>query len=187
MGRLKKSEERREQILWALFDCLAESGHERVTVKKIASQAGIPYGVIHYYFKSKDEIVSDLAGALVEMDKIDSGDDRIERFVDLLVEVLIFNPPLIRVFYNLVQMAFERKNLRKVMVKMFEDYRERIAFFLRKAGAGDVSNEGSAALLALIEGYALQWMFDPKSIEQADVRRILKKGISDLVPDRRMA
>ena len=66
MGRKSNAPQRRDQITWALYDCLASKGHEKVTIKEIAAQASLPPGVIHYYFKSKDEIISTLAQAIVE-------------------------------------------------------------------------------------------------------------------------
>ena len=66
MGRKSSAPQRREQIVWALYECLAERGQEKVTIKEIAAQAGLAPGVIHYYFKSKDDIIAGLAEAIVE-------------------------------------------------------------------------------------------------------------------------
>ena len=66
MGRKSNAPQRREQIVWALYDCLVEKGHEKVSVKEIAARADLPSGVIHYYFSSKDDIVSNLAEAIVD-------------------------------------------------------------------------------------------------------------------------
>ena len=57
-NRTHKAAEKRETIIWALYQCLAEKGQEQVSIKEIALKAGLPQGVIHYYFASKDEIIS---------------------------------------------------------------------------------------------------------------------------------
>jgi len=44
MGRKSIAHKRREQILWALYECLAENGHEKVTIKVIAGQAKLAPG-----------------------------------------------------------------------------------------------------------------------------------------------
>jgi AcrR family transcriptional regulator len=46
MGRKSIASERRDQIIWALYDCLSEKGHEKVTIKVIAGQAKLAPGVI---------------------------------------------------------------------------------------------------------------------------------------------
>ena len=64
MGRTSNAAQRRTEIIWALCDCLAEQGHEKVTIKAIAARADLPYGALHYYFTSKEAIISALAQAM---------------------------------------------------------------------------------------------------------------------------
>jgi AcrR family transcriptional regulator len=188
MGRKSNAPQRREQIIWALYDCLVEKGSEKVTVKEIAARAGLPPGVIHYYFTSKDDIVLKLAEAIVDkystmFDERLAGavsiEQRIESAIDFIVDILIFNPPLNRVFYNLIHMTFERKALGNVVKKMFQDYRERLARVFKEAGAGRESKVLGAALVAITEGFSLQLMIDPRAFKRADVRRSIAQALSD--------
>ena len=98
MGRKSNAEEKRGQIIWALYDCLVEKGHEKVTIKEIANKAGLPPGVIHYYFKNKDEIVAKLAKAIVDkyslelqmcLKTVATLEQRIESAIDFLIDRLI--------------------------------------------------------------------------------------------------
>ncbi|MDH3827049.1 MAG: TetR/AcrR family transcriptional regulator [Desulfobacterales bacterium] len=186
MGRKSNAPQRREQIVWALYDCLVEKGHEKVSVKEIAARADLPSGVIHYYFSSKDDIVSNLAEAIV--DKYSSmlderlieaitADQRIEFAIDFTVDFLIFNRQLNRVFYNLIQMTFERKALGKVVKKMFKDYRERLAGVFKEAGAGRESKMLGAALVALAEGFSAQLLVDPRAFRKVDVRQLITQAV----------
>ena len=186
MGRKSNAPQRRDQIVWALYDCLIEKGHEKVSVKEIAARAGLPAGVIHYYFSSKDDIVSNLAEAIVNkystmlderLKEADSTGQRIESAVDFIVDFLIFNRPLNRVFYNLIQMTFERKALGKVVKKMFKDYRERFADVLKEAGVGRESKMRGAALVALTEGFSAQLMVAPQAFKKADVRKLIAQAV----------
>ena len=186
MGRKSNAPQRRDQIVWALYDCLIEKGHEKVSVKEIAVRAGLPAGVIHYYFRSKDDIVSKLAEAIVSkystmldehLTEANSAEQRIEFAVDFTVNFLIFNRPLNRVFYNLIQMTFERKALGKVVKKMFKDYRERLADVFREAGAGSESKMLGAMMVALAEGVSAQLVVDPRAFRKADVRQLIARAI----------
>jgi AcrR family transcriptional regulator len=188
MGRQSKAAQRREQIIWALYDCLAEKGHEKVTIKSIAARAGLPYGVIHYYFKSKDEIVSCLAQAVVEkysnllesrLASAESKARQIELSIDFIVDELIFNLSLNRVIKNLIQMAFEREDLHQVMKDMFQVYRERITLVLSEAGIGAESKALGSALVALAEGFSVQWMVDTRAFNRVEVRRLMAQYLSD--------
>jgi AcrR family transcriptional regulator len=188
MGRKSNAPQRREQIIWALYDCLVEKGSEKVTVKEIAARAGLPPGVIHYYFTSKDDIVLKLTEAVVDkystmlderLAEAVSIEQHIEFAIDFIVDILIFNPPLNRVFCNLIHMTFERKALGNVVKKMFQDYRERLARVFKEAGAGRESKVLGAALVAITEGFSLQLIIDPRAFKRADVRRSIAQALSD--------
>jgi AcrR family transcriptional regulator len=47
----------RERILQAALTVLSRNGYENTSIKDIAEQAGVAQGLIHYYFKSKQELL----------------------------------------------------------------------------------------------------------------------------------
>jgi AcrR family transcriptional regulator len=51
------SSENREKILQAAFAVLSRQGYENVSIKDIADEAGVAQGLVHYYFKSKQQLV----------------------------------------------------------------------------------------------------------------------------------
>ena len=61
MTRLVIRQERQGQIIEALKDCLLRKSYHDTTIKDIAAQAGMPPGLIHYYFKSKEAILLAMA------------------------------------------------------------------------------------------------------------------------------
>lgn len=186
MGRKSSAPQRREQIVWALYDCLAERGQEKVTIKDIAAQAGLPSGVIHYYFKCKDDIIAGLAEAIVEkysrmIDKQTgaqfSTEEKVAAAIDFIVDELIFNRPLNLVFYNLVQMTFERKRLQSVVKILMQEYRGHLARVFEAAGAGKAGNGLGAALVAVTEGFSLQCLVDPKAFKRDEVRQLIAQAV----------
>ena len=50
-------EETRERIVDAAYRTLAGSGYERTSIKDIAAAAGVAPGLVHYYFKNKEELL----------------------------------------------------------------------------------------------------------------------------------
>jgi len=57
MPRISVKEQRRLQILEALNDCLLTTSFSQTSIKDIARRANVNHGVLHYYFKSKDDIL----------------------------------------------------------------------------------------------------------------------------------
>jgi len=188
MGRKSIAHKRREQILWALYDCLSEKGHEKVTINTIAAQAKLSPGIIHYYFKSKDEIVSVLAEAIIEkygdifdlrLSEAGLNEKPIDILIDFLVDIIL-DHPLNQAFYNMVQMSFEREQLQTVMQTMLDSYRNKLSEAIIKSGANRDNPLLGAALLAVTEGTTLQVLMDPRAFKRDDVRQIISAAVQNL-------
>src|SRR2546425_3667112 len=52
-----RSPKTRDKILQAAFSVLSRQGYENSSIKEIAEQAGVAQGLVHYYFKSKQQLV----------------------------------------------------------------------------------------------------------------------------------
>ena len=141
--------------------------------------AGLPSGVIHYYFESKDEVVSTLAEAIIEKYSLEfqeglreaiSPKQRIEFATGHIVERLIF---------NLIQMGFERQALNSAVKGMFKYYREQVSEINQNKRGKDKRNMVGASIVGLAEGFCLQTMVDPNAFSKKDVRRALATAIQD--------
>lgn len=50
-------EETRERIVQAAYRALARNGYEATSVKDVAQEAAVAPGLVHYYFKSKEDLL----------------------------------------------------------------------------------------------------------------------------------
>lgn len=82
--------ERREDLIAATLDCIAEFGIQGATVRQIATRAGVTGGLIRHYFESKDqmmqaayrEIMTAMTSGSIEAAQSDgSARQRLGRFV----------------------------------------------------------------------------------------------------------
>lgn len=62
----KSTDERRAEISQALLRAMAEHGYAKATISKIAQQADVTPGLIHYHFDNKQAILLELLGRLAE-------------------------------------------------------------------------------------------------------------------------
>jgi len=181
LGRKSNAEKRKNQIIWALYDCLSEKGHETITIKKIAERAHLPHGVIHYYFQGKEEILTSLISSLREVYlqlwndtlEICSEEMLIDTGITFLAEKMVLDSKINRVLYNLVQMGFEKTKVRKALRQIYQIYREQLADLFFASLPPDVQNQKSVVLLAIVEGLALQWMIDPGFMKKNQIKKIL--------------
>lgn len=63
--RPSNTSERRQEIADALRRVMAAEGYERATIQRIAKEAGLAPGLVHYHFENKAEILALLVASLV--------------------------------------------------------------------------------------------------------------------------
>ncbi len=175
MARPSIATARREQIVWGLYACLAQSDFGQVTIKDIAKQADVAPGIVHHYFTNKDEIYSALSTSMRDqyetlLDKYlaeqPAAINRADATLDFIVDQFILDRELNRVFYNLVLKSLEKPDVREPLQGLLDRYRDRLhEEFLDTPGT---------AIIAQIEGLALQNLIDPERFSRDEFLAILR-------------
>ncbi len=62
-----RSDEKAQAILDAARTCLGERGYAATTIAEIAAEAGVSRGLLHYYFKSKEDLLAQVVRASTEV------------------------------------------------------------------------------------------------------------------------
>jgi AcrR family transcriptional regulator len=157
------------RILQALDHCLQEKPFDRTSIKDIARAAGVNHGLLHYYFKSKEDILISYIDYVMELYKSmlddwlksnsDPGIDpkhRIEAFFEFMSERVTLNKTLSAVFIEIWEIALYNPNVR---TKLQRTYAEWIGFLTNMldpfAGDGASARQIAMAAIAFLEGMAL--------------------------------
>ena len=187
MTRKRIADERRQQIIDGLYECLACAGHEKTTIKDIARAAGVSYGVIHYYFDNKKEIVlalvedyvkrhENLWGTLVN--PADSAWERLRKMVSLAVDRFVFEQKTNMVFLNLYQMASSDDDIRNCLMSSYEHFRKAVRDILEygisSGQFADTSPERFDILfVGLIEGVFLQVAMESGLCDKEEIEHLI--------------
>ena len=165
--------EKRRQILDAAIRTFARQGFHACRVSDIADEAGVAYGLVYHYFRSKDEILDTLFlerwdVMLEAIREVDAGDlparEKLRAIATFIVESYRHDPDLMKVIIVEVTRAansFGRRHLEKIG----EAY-ALIAEIVAKAQAdgefkGDVTPQFAAmAFYGAIEQVLTGWIFD---------------------------
>ena len=165
--------EKRRQILDAAIRTFARQGFHACRVSDIADEAGVAYGLVYHYFRSKDEILDTLFlerwDVLLEaIREVDAGDlparEKLRAIATFIVESYRRDPDLMKVIIVEVTRAansFGRRHLGKIG----EAY-ALIADIVAKAQAdgefkSDVTPQFAAmAFYGAIEQVLTGWIFD---------------------------
>ena len=144
MARTAAATDRRRQILDAAVRVFAREGYHSCRVSDIADEAGVAYGLVYHYFRSKDEVMNELfterwSLLLAAIDEVDRGDgsgrEKLDAVAGFIIDSYRHDPELMQVIIVEVTRAansFGRTHLPEIN-KAYEAI-EKIISDAQKAG-----------------------------------------------------
>ena len=183
--REDKKEDKINTIITTALSLLAKKGYENTTINDIADTAGISRGLLHYYFKDKEDLA---AKALTfgfgpmwdsSLGKIQSARSP-EQLVDTMIEVLKKNvrenPDFSALLFEMWVSARRSAKIRKVFNDGLNEAIDRLKSLLELASSvgmirinKDESEGIIRILLAMYHGLAIQLLFNPEKIEDKKI------------------
>jgi TetR/AcrR family transcriptional regulator, transcriptional repressor of bet genes len=184
-GKKASVEERREQLLSAAFEVASRTGIGGLTVRSIASEASVSHGLVHFHFKTKEQLVRALlewvlAATLAlhvpeDVARIPRPLDRLRALLQQEMYRLSREPRRTRVFFEYWAMGTRDAAIGERISAELERYRSALRGVaeevLRTEAAvfGGVTADGVAAVaVSFINGCAVQAMIDPERFDIAE-------------------
>jgi AcrR family transcriptional regulator len=169
----QKAEVRKAGILETYYQVLIEEGFESTSIGKIAKRMNIHPSLIIHYFKTKENMTTELVNLLIEkyeapeylqFSHIDDLEKRFQAMIDTVFSFewsRTIDPGLHFGFYYL---SFRNPKIREAyeaMIQRFRDYLEVELVFYQKAGIIKSNNAKSAAgiIVTLMEGLEFHAQF----------------------------
>jgi len=183
---------RREQIVRATVRCLAREGYTRLTMKKVAREAGVSQGILHYYFADKRamlaatlEVVTRDLDRRVAAAQSRTGRDpaaRLRALVRACLEVAVRRPEFWVVFVEFWGEMLHDRRVRDLNTAVYARTRRLIGRLIAdgvRAGRFRAVDPGRAAAVALglIDGLSLQLTFDPEAFSIAEATRFCGEAL----------
>ena len=106
MPKTAAATDRRRQILDAAVRVFARQGYHACRVSDIADEAGVAYGLVYHYFRSKDEVMNELfaerwsllLAAIEEADRgTGTGREKLDAVAGFIVDSYRHDPELMQV------------------------------------------------------------------------------------------
>ena len=165
----KNGSDKKIQILEALNQCLQAKPFDQTSIKDIAQAAGVNHGLLHYYFKSKEDIlihyidyVIDHYRALFNDWLTENEDGRlldrelVESFFKFMNEKITLNRPLSKVFIEIWEIAAYNPAVKSKLQRAYQEWVSILTDMLQKVSRdADASRRISFAVVAFLEGMAL--------------------------------
>lgn len=157
-------EDKRKLIIKAAYQVFAQKGYENASIKEIASEASITPGLIHYYFKNKEELLLSVQHDLQEKyhTQYDEKTKQDIHFNDVLQEIKSRSekdPDWYRFRYEIYSLGLKNKEIQIEAAQILKNGRQSLSKPLKVMG-GEETEEMASLLLACFDGLALQKIID---------------------------
>jgi AcrR family transcriptional regulator len=186
---------RRSQLIRAAYKVVGEKGYSDFTIKDIAEEAGLSNGLLHYYFKNKEDLLFNLLRGMNAKLK-----DQLNKTLKVLTEpqdkLLAFCDEAFALvdkekayFYVLIdfwaQMNHDNR-IRQANVKLFRSYRDEITTILKEGETKGVFKVvdvqlTSVIIISLIQGTIIQYIIDNESFDYREYTGRVKEQIFSMV------
>jgi len=180
MARIAISAVRRRELQEAALQVLLQQGYHAITTDRIARQAGISKGIVHHYFRSKNELLEFTTryylrlyaeGARERLKRTRTPSERLWAIIDANFSPAIFTP---QYAYSDLTIWDERphfKSVKRVYDVMSRRTRTNISYALRSLVEEDDRRMIADTIWNLIEGC---WILNAS---EPDMTRLAAKSI----------
>jgi AcrR family transcriptional regulator len=171
-----------KQILKAAGSSIAEKGYSQTTISEVAARAGVSRGLLHYYFKNKDELMAAVVrshmeqamGMIAAMFSQAQSLEALSRSLsDGLKLILREKPGFFTVFFEVWAIGRQSAVVQTELEILYRRFRLAIQEGLQDAVQRGIldppaggSLDGRASMLtAVIDGLGLQMITEPELVE----------------------
>ncbi len=168
MGRKNIQLKRRQQIVKALYRCLLKKSYKDTTIKDIATEADINHGMLHYYFKEKEEILLSFVDYILNKYKNDflqwrdendfskaSQKEIMERFLEYVNEKITLNKNLSKVFISLWEISLNNRKVKSRIKNLYNEWIDMACETLQTPADDMETRQIILSIVAYLEGMAM--------------------------------
>ena len=197
---------RRAQLIAAATRVVARDGVAAATTRRIAQEAGVPHGLVHYWFSGKDELLEEVVqGMLRQLEAVTSvpaaagssgrsaAEDVIDRFRSAFAVVESDDRGRQIALFELTTWSLRSPDHREVARTQYAAYRATAASVtsawlaehkVELPGAPDVLAQ---FVVALFDGVNLAWLADPDGTRPDEIFALASTLLAQFARDNQEA
>jgi AcrR family transcriptional regulator len=189
-------DEKARRILTAVRRILAKKGYAKTTVALVAEEAGVSRGLLHYYFRNKEEMLARVFRDNIETSlgmveevfgRSGSGEDLARELTRALRRIMEEDPDFFQLFFEVMAVARWSRVVQAEWDSLYGRFRQALLAGLEEAaGKGIIRPSlpigGLATLLTgLLDGMGFQLATEPELIGVEEVWQTLEQGMATLL------
>jgi AcrR family transcriptional regulator len=182
VGKRELSGDKAQRIVDAMRASVAAQGIAGATFERVAGEAGVSRGLLHYYFGTKERLLvevvrQDTERRVARLDEplaaAGSASDVLDVLVSSLLDLIDNDPGFFGLLFELVSAGRRNAEIQREVADLFRRTRDHLAEGLEAKQAEGVlrlrfgAAATSAYLFAIGDGIALQALSDPDRLDPA--------------------
>ena len=150
-------ERRRQELVVAAFNLIAENGFEGLRTRDVAAEVGVNIATLHYYFPTKESLIRGVLEYAMgrfrsTLAPHGSPDDQLRNHLRAVRKLLVEEPELASVMGELALRSARDKSIADLMAEMYEAWHATLRGLLRRAAKEghlrpELDNDGVAAVV----------------------------------------
>ena len=199
MSRLQRGKQiasfRKRQITRAAYEIIAEKGYNNFTMMDIAKRAGVSSGLIHHYFKDKENMLVTLLREMQQnirqsleqsIGPVADPKEKLAIFMDQAFGLVENEKEYIYVTFDFLTQIKFNERMQRILSKLYRGYRETIVMILKEGKDKGIFNEVdehyvATIFVSLLLGFEQQYIVDSTAFFYREYTTRIKNYIFDLV------
>ncbi|HQJ70050.1 MAG TPA: TetR/AcrR family transcriptional regulator [Spirochaetota bacterium] len=186
---------RRNQLTRAAYKVVGQKGYYDFTIRDIAREAGLSTGLVHYYFKNKEDLLLNL---LKEINKnmliilnrsistADDPRDKLNIFMKQAFDLVENEKDYFYIVIDFWTQVNKNDRMKRANIKLFKSYRDEVSKILKEGVERGVFVKmdiefTSAVIISIIQGLIIQYVIDNNAFNYDEFSKKVMKHVNDLV------
>jgi len=184
---------RRNQLTRAAYKVVSRKGYYNFTVRDIAKEAGLSTGLVHYYFKNKDDLLVSVLRVMNEnlrsylakaLEQIEDPKEKIIIFMDEAFHLVEREKEYFHVLIDFWTQINHNERIRKANIKLYQSYRAECAKIIQEGIGKNVFNNvdvqyTATMIVAFVQGLIIQYIIDNEAFDYTEYSKKMKSQIVD--------
>jgi len=186
---------RRAQLTSATYNVVSKKGYYNFTIKDIAQEAGMSTGLIHYYFKNKQDLLLNLLREInrnirtslqQDLEHLSDPVDRLAAFIERACNLVMQEKNYFYVLLDFWTQLNHNERMRTAIQKLYTSYRDVCSEILNEGiEQGKFNNIDirytATMIVSMVQGLIIQYVIDPDAFDYAHYAHKIKNQIIETI------
>jgi AcrR family transcriptional regulator len=186
---------RRNQLTKAAYKVVGQKGYYDFTIRDIAREAGMSTGLVHYYFKNKEELLlhllkeinKNILGSLNRsISKAEDPKEKLNIFMKQAFDLVTSEKDYSYLVIDFWSQVNKNDRMKRANIKLFKSYRDEVAAILAEGVEKGIFVKmevvyAATVIISMIQGLIIQYVLDNNAFPYEDYTRKVMGQITDSV------